>query len=134
MEWLPEPKTAAVNARYWRDEILQLMFWLRGEGLGERIDARTLTRFLGLGEQTGLRLLDQLVGDGLLAPDGTGYHGLTGAGRRQEARIVANQSADLNQPRYGVCGCGCWCHAGAEEAAACAMSRPEPRRPECAEG
>jgi hypothetical protein len=128
MEWLPEPKSSAVNARYWRDEILQLMCWLRGEGLEDRVDAAALTRFLGLPEQVGLRHLRRLVDDGLLTGDRAGRHRLTGEGRRHTARIFANRPADLTQPRYGECGRGCWCHLSTEEAAQCLAGRREPAR------
>jgi hypothetical protein len=37
---------AAIQGIYWRDEILQLMFWLRGEGLLQDVAPDDLRRFL----------------------------------------------------------------------------------------
>ena len=31
---------------YWRDEILQVMYWYRGEGFGESVSVRDLKTFL----------------------------------------------------------------------------------------
>lgn len=48
MDELHPPKSEALRALYWRSEILQVMYWLRGEGLGEVVDAPLLERFLGV--------------------------------------------------------------------------------------
>jgi hypothetical protein len=31
-----------LNALYWRDELLQLLYWFRGEGLGDTVTAGDL--------------------------------------------------------------------------------------------
>src|SRR6266498_1031875 len=43
-----QPKSEALRALYWRDEILQVMFWLRGEGFGDDADAPLIERFRGV--------------------------------------------------------------------------------------
>ena len=64
-----EPKSETLRALYWRDEILQVMFWLRGEGFGEQVDPHLLERFLGVSYPTARQrfaeLLDRL---GLVEP------------------------------------------------------------------
>jgi len=69
---LHPPKSAALRALYWRSEILQVMYWLRGEGLGEVADAQLLERFLGVEADIGVSYLDRLALDGYLelAPGG----------------------------------------------------------------
>jgi hypothetical protein len=52
------PKSAALRALYWRSEILQLLCWLRGEGLGDLVDADLLERFLGVDGGTAIGHLD----------------------------------------------------------------------------
>ena len=52
-----EPKSEALRALYWRDEILQVMFWLRGEGFGDDADAPLIERFLGVEATIGIRYL-----------------------------------------------------------------------------
>ena len=39
------------NAIYVQDEILQMMYWMRGEGLGESLTLAELNRFLNLDEK-----------------------------------------------------------------------------------
>jgi hypothetical protein len=123
MERLHEPKSDALRALYWRDEILQLMFWIRGEGFGDAIDPALLERFLGVQAEVGLRYLDHLVGEGLLEDAGHGRYRLTEQGHRHGARVFADEFADLTKPGHGECGAECWCHASPEEAEACAEER-----------
>jgi hypothetical protein len=123
MERLHEPKSDALRALYWRDEILQLMFWIRGEGFGDAIDPALLERFLGVQSEVGIRYLDHLVGEGLLEAAGHGRYRLTEQGHRHGARVFADEFADLTKPGHGECGAECWCHASPEEAEACAEER-----------
>jgi hypothetical protein len=122
MDRLHEPKSDALRALYWRDEILQLMFWIRGEGFGEAIDPALLERFLGVEAEVGIRYLEHLVGEGLLERAG-GLYRLTEQGHRHGARVFADEFADLTKPGHGECGADCWCHASPEEAEACAEER-----------
>jgi hypothetical protein len=123
MEWLHEPKSDALRALYWRDEILQLMFWIKGEGFGDRIDPGLLERFLGVDAQVGMQYLDRLVTEDLLYRDSEGLYQLTDAGHRHGAQVFADEFANLTQPGHGECGADCWCHASPEEADACFADR-----------
>jgi hypothetical protein len=53
---------------YWRDEILQLMFWLRGDGLFEDAAPDDLRRFLETDLGRLEERLEQLVQEGYLDP------------------------------------------------------------------
>ncbi|SFB57065.1 hypothetical protein SAMN05216266_120101 [Amycolatopsis marina] len=123
MDQLHEPKSEALRALYWRDEILQLMFWIKGEGLGERVDPELLDRFLGVQTTVGIRYLDRLVDEGLLDRDPDGRYGLTEQGHQHGARVFAHEFADLTQPGHGECGPDCWCHMSVAEAEACLDGR-----------
>lgn len=114
-----EPRSPALQRMYWRDEILQVMFWIQGEGLGDEVDALTLERFLGLDASVGDRFLQRLVEDGLLEPVGSARYRLSASGREHGARIFADEFADLTRPGHGECGADCWCHASVEEAQTC---------------
>src|SRR6266487_926980 len=74
-----EPKSEALRALYWRDEILQVMFWLRGEGFGDNADAPLIERFLGVDATIGIGYLDRLVEEGFLTRDAP-YYRLTETG------------------------------------------------------
>ncbi|CAN5279846.1 hypothetical protein BH18ACT4_BH18ACT4_16000 [soil metagenome] len=63
---MAEPKSDALRGLYWRSEILQVMYWLRGEGFGDLIDPPLLERFLGVDAAVAVPYLRRLVDEGLL--------------------------------------------------------------------
>ena len=117
-----QPKSEALRALYWREEILQLMFWLRGEGLGERVNWRMIERYLGVEASTGTAYLDQLVEEGLLVTE-EGWFVLTARGIEEGRHIFSEEFADLTRPGHGECGPDCWCRSSLDEAAACQAER-----------
>jgi predicted transcriptional regulator len=122
---LPEPKSDALRALYWRDEILQMMFWIKGEGFGNEVDPKVLERFLGVKSEIGIQYLDRLVEEGKVVKTTDGLYSLTDEGHKLGARGFADEFAELTKPGHGECGDDCWCHASPEEAEACAAERLE---------
>ena len=122
MDELHPPKSAALRAMYWRSEILQVMYWLQGEGLGDVVDAPLLERFLGVDSAIGLGYLDQLVVEGYLDHAAGGYS-LSKSGLAEGKTEFALSFADLTRPAHGECSADCWCHNSVEEAIACAAER-----------
>jgi len=122
MDELHPPKSEALRALYWRSEILQVMYWLRGEGLGEVVDAALLQRFLGVEAHVGVGYLDRLVVDGYLNRVADGYV-LSEVGLAEGKTEFALSFADLTRPSHGECSADCWCHNSVEEAIACAADR-----------
>ena len=118
-----EPKSEALRALYWRDEILQVMFWLEGEGFGDQADAQLLERFLGVDARIGIQYLEQLVTEGLLSRSESGRYELSERGRAEGGRIFSEEFAELTRPTHGECGPDCWCHASPDEAEACLAER-----------
>jgi hypothetical protein len=118
----PEPKSETLRALYWRSEILQLMYWLRGERLGDLVDAPLLERFLGVDAAVGLAYLDRLADEGYLVRDGQ-WFALSASGLEEGALEFAAAFAELNRPAHGECSADCWCHVSVEEATACAAER-----------
>lgn len=119
---LAQPKSEALRAQYWREEILQVMFWIHGEGFGEDIEPSYLERFLGVDAAYGITYLDRMVDEGLLSKSGTHYR-LTEQGRSQGGRIFADEFVELTKPNHGECGPTCWCRQSPDEAEACAADR-----------
>jgi len=119
---LHPPKSEALLALYWRSEILQVMYWLRGEGLGDVIDAPLLERFLGVDAAVGVGYLDRLAVDGYLERVPGGY-ALSEVGLAEGKTEFALSFADLTRPAHGECSADCWCHNSVEEAVACAAER-----------
>ena len=126
-EMVHPPKSEALRELYWRSEILQVMYWLRGEGFGlgpkrDEADAQLLERFLGVDAAIGVQYLDQLVTEGYLEPRGGRYR-LSEAGAREGGLEFAASFDELSKPSHGECSADCWCHNSPEEAEACAAER-----------
>jgi hypothetical protein len=125
---LHPPKSEHLQALYWRSEILQVMYWLRGEGLGDVVDAPVIERFLGVEAAVGVTYLDRLVDEGYVERSGAGYQ-LSPRGLEEGAVEFATSFSALTRPAHGECSADCWCHVSPEEAEACAAERAAPRPP-----
>jgi len=99
---------SALDALYWRAEILQAMYWMRGEGIGTRIPAAQLADFLVADRDVLLLELDELAETGYVTADETGYE-LTALGVTEGGRSFQDEFRDLTRPAHYECGPGCWC-------------------------
>ena len=84
------PKSEALRALYWRSEILRVVYWLYGEGLGDLVDAALIQQYLGVDAHAGLSTyLDHLVEEGSLVRDGD-WFALSERGRAEvDAALLA---------------------------------------------
>ena len=90
-----------------QDEILQVMYWLRGEKLAEDVSAADLARFVGLAELEIDGALERLAVVGLvraIPAAGELRYALTEAGTREGGRRFADEFKDLTKPGHGECG------------------------------
>lgn len=96
------------------DEVLQILYWLRGEGLLADVGVADLRRFLDAAEQDLVTVLDRLTRTGLvmrIAADGAARFVLTAEGIREGGRRFADEFADMTRPGHGECGDPeCDCH------------------------
>jgi hypothetical protein len=105
-----------------RDEVLQAMYWMAGEGLGDAPTATELARFLAVPAATLEPYLARFAADGWIARAGAGYT-MTEAGRELGKRSFADEFAGLTGQAHGECDDDCWCHESPEEAARCLEER-----------
>lgn len=89
-----------------RDDILQAMFWMRGEGLGEEADAPMLGSFLVVDEALLREQLAVLAEDGYLEESGGRYR-LSELGVREGGRRFADEFDGLQNTAHGDCGPEC---------------------------
>lgn len=93
------------------DEILQVMFWLRGEGLSTEVGPADLTRWLGIDEPEIVPLLARLEERRWIEAAGeAGRFRLTSLGVEEAGRRFASEFADVTRPGHGECGdpdCDC---------------------------
>lgn len=107
---------SALDALYWRDELLQILYWFRGEGLGDAVAPGDLIAFLGAGEALVRRHLERLAEEGYVtrqpdaSPDGPVRYQLTEWGRKEAGRRFADEFAGLTGQAHGECNnptCSC---------------------------
>lgn len=105
-----------------RDEILQVMFWMRGERLAEEVRPDDVRVFLdpraagdGLEE-----VFEGLAEKGLVERTGEESYRLTEEGVLAGGRRFADEFADLTGQAHGECNDpDCGCHEDPEAALAC---------------
>ncbi len=108
------------------DEILEVMYWLRGERLGEAAGAEDLRVFLGDDTPVLAQDLAALVTDGLIEPVESGgvRFRLTERGVREGGRRFADDFAEMQPPGHGECNRpGCRCHELGPDACVAPMVR-----------
>ena len=120
------PKSEALRVLYWRSEILQVVYWLHGEGLGDVVDVDLIRQYLGVEASENLSTyLDLLVAEGALVRDGDWYALSARAMAEGEAQL-ATAFTDQVHPVANDCDDECWCHTSPAEAEACARARKAP--------
>lgn len=103
----------AVEALRWRDEILGVLYWLRGEEIMPDAAAGDLGGFLVAETDTLRYHLERLTAEGYLTRDGNGErarYSLSESGGQEGARVFADDFAELTGAAHGECGPGCSCH------------------------
>ncbi len=95
-----------VRALRCRDDILQAMYWMRGEGFGEEADMASLVSFLVLDETLLREQLNILVEEGYLEESRWRYR-LTELGVKEGGRRFADEFSGLQLTAHGDCGPEC---------------------------
>ena len=124
---MTEDGAAALEALYWRDEILQAMYWLQGEGLADAVDSARLAELLVAGEPVIAAELERLAGGGYLdALSGPSrQYRLTEIGRLEGGRTFRDEFDGLTRQAHGECGEDCWCNDPRRQGEPCPNREPE---------
>ncbi len=105
-----------------RDEVLQAMYWMHSEGIGDTPTAEDLSRFLAVPAATLRVYLERFVADGHLDQEGDAFR-LSTAGEEAGKRTFADEMAELTGSTHGQCDDDCWCHNSPDAAASCLEER-----------
>lgn len=94
------------------DEILQVMYWLRGENIAPDVAPPELARWVGLEAEQIAPLLESLVVSGLVeyVPDREVRYRLTNSGAIEGGRRFADEFAEMIKPGHYECSdpnCDC---------------------------
>ena len=96
---------------FWQDEILQVMFWMRGEGFGEQITVAQLEKFLDASDEILTVNLSELGKKNLINFDFSGTYKLTETGVKEGGRRFADEfDGMLKQGHYECNDPDCDCN------------------------
>jgi hypothetical protein len=103
-----EPGDPRIDDLRATDEILQVVFWLRGERLAQAVRAADLARWVGLPAHEIDPLLARMAAAGWVqaVAGGAGEtprYELTPVGAREGGRRFADEFADMTRPGHGEC-------------------------------
>lgn len=106
----------ALETLFWRDEILQVLFWLKGEQLASHVTAKDLEVFLDGSAKTIEQYLERFVEEGLLVcqnqsngKKGAIKYSLSKQGEEEGGRRFADAFSELQKQGHGVCTDDCDC-------------------------
>lgn len=99
-----------------RDEVLEVLYWAEGEGIGTSLSSAQLALFMAATLPELDPLLQNLSQEGLLRRVADGWS-LTAIGRDLGGRSFALDFREWMVPAHGDCGPGCPCQGGADPAA-----------------
>jgi len=112
---------------YWRSEMLGVMYWLRGEGMGDLVDVPMVRRYLDIDAQECQAQFAGLVEEGSVVADGE-WFAISPGGLAQGEVEYATLFSDLARPVRGACSDECWCQLSTDEEAACNATSLMPTR------
>lgn len=104
-----------------QDELLELLYWLEGEGFEGNSSFEAIVRFIAKPEDPVRRALERLVTLGCVRHDqDSAQYRLTDSGREEAARRFAEEFAPLLSQGHGECSDpNCDCHTNPAGAAEC---------------
>ncbi|MCE7988153.1 MAG: hypothetical protein DYG89_43900 [Caldilinea sp. CFX5] len=115
---LPPKSTDPLDDLFWRDELLQVMYWLRGEGLGDAVTPQELAVFLAAEPLFLQQHLERAAADGYVirqyvdtreANQAVRY-ALSDLGRKEGGRRFKDEFAGMQKSGHGECSADCSCH------------------------
>lgn len=104
----------ALDALFWRDEILQIMYWMQGEKLDEWVGAKKLRILLQTDMDHLLYHLDKLVDGHYLLHDGAQFSEDSGfqlaeKGKKEAGQKFAEAFQGMQKAGHGECSADCDC-------------------------
>jgi hypothetical protein len=98
---------------FWQDEILQVMYWMRGEGFGEQITVAQLQKFLDASDETFAVNLSALEKKNLVDFNFSDTYELTETGVIEGGRRFADEFEGMTKQGHYECDDpNCDCQSG----------------------
>lgn len=101
-----------IRAIFWRDEILQVLYWMDGEGLGSNFSVSQILPLLQTSQSNLSYHLEKLTAEGYLSKEaGQGAaispYTLTNFGKKEAGRRFSDAFSGLQKAGHGECGPDC---------------------------
>ena len=101
-----------LRALFWKEEILQIMYWMDGEGFGKKVAASQILALLNTNEANLFYHLEKLVKDGVLEYDAQGIGknslvGLAAESKKEAGKIFSEAFQGYQKAGHGECGPDC---------------------------
>jgi len=102
----------ALDALFWREEILQVLYWMEGEGLADYVPVNRLLVLLNTNSENLLLHLQKNIEAGLLTMNAdelneSGAVRLSPAGKKEAGKIFSNAFDGMQKAGHGECGPDC---------------------------
>lgn len=102
----------AVDALFWREEILQVLYWMQGEGLADSVSLNRLLSLLNTSHENLLYHLRKNIAEGYLETTDaelkeTSSVQLTASGKKEAGGIFRNAFEGMQKAGHGECGPDC---------------------------
>jgi hypothetical protein len=103
--------TTQLDYLYWRDEFLQVMYWMLGEGIASQPNVSQLESFVGDRNADTYATLRRMADEGYVKEVAEGTYALTDLGLNHGKRSFADEFRELTHQAHGECGPDCiFCH------------------------
>lgn len=107
----PEKDFRQISNLKWRDEILQVMYWMAGEGFGREVSISELRKLLAADYDVLYQNCERLVAGKLLERAGEHSFALTALGKQEGGRRFADEFDEMLKPGHFECDdVDCDCH------------------------
>ncbi len=102
----------SLEALFWREEILQVLYWMEGEGLADAVPVSRLLSLLSTSMQNLLLHLQKNIKQGYLATADDKINEnssvrLTAIGKKEAGGIFRNAFEGMQKAGHGECGPDC---------------------------
>ena len=115
----------ALDALFWREEILQVLYWMDGEGLAQAVPFGRLIVLLNTSSENLLFHLQKNIEAGFLSTENNKVSEksavqLTLAGKKEAGSIFRNAFEGMQNAGHGECGPDCpFCYKDGEKTEDC---------------
>lgn len=115
----------ALNALFWREEILQVLYWMEGEGLADAVPFGRLLTLLNTTPDNLLYHLQRNIDEGYIKTDkgeltGESAIQLSSGGKKEAGGIFRNAFEGMQKGGHGECGPDCeFCYDEGEKLEDC---------------